>query len=83
MKKLSRRAELRKRWPKGCAPPTGYCDWSEWAEAQYLHGLKQGNCEDCGRYCFPQELNEHGTCLDGDDCGDFINKHGPLQLVQP
>lgn len=81
MSKSKRREELKRRWPKGCQPPTDYCAWHEWAEAQGLHGLKQGNCADCGRYCFPQELTNLGVCTDRADCQSFVKKCGKQQLV--
>lgn len=76
-----RREELKTRWPKGCLPPDGYCDWHEWSEAQGLHGLKQGNCEKCGRYVFPQEMNQLGACSDAVECAQFVKKHGKLSLA--
>jgi hypothetical protein len=81
MSKSTRREELKRQWPKGCMPPDDYVAWHAWAEAQWLHGLKQGNCVNCGRYCFPQELNALGSCSDVADCRTFVKKHGKLQLV--
>jgi hypothetical protein len=54
--------ELKHEWPKGCAPPVGYVPWSNWAEAQTLHGLKQTLCDKCERYYFPQEKPSHMRC---------------------
>lgn len=50
---------LKERWPKGCAAPSGYVAWHEWARAQDLHGLKQYFCVHCRRYYFPQEYLQH------------------------
>lgn len=55
-------AELMDTWPKGCAAPSGYVEWHNWAEAQDAHGLKQTRCGRCHRYYFPQEKPEHMTC---------------------
>jgi len=52
-------SQIKKAWPKGCQPPAGYVDWSEWAEAQDAHGLLQTQCRHCKRYFFPQEADRH------------------------
>lgn len=54
--------ELKRDWPKGCAPPTGYVEWHNWAEAQDAHGLKQKRCERCRFWFFPQEAPSHINC---------------------
>jgi hypothetical protein len=56
------RFELMKDWPKGCAPPTGYVEWHNWAEAQDGHGLKQERCSRCKLWFFPQEAPSHINC---------------------
>lgn len=38
----------------GSQPPSGYCDWHDWARAQARAGLKQVQCT-CGLWRFPQE----------------------------
>jgi uncharacterized OB-fold protein len=75
-----RTEELKRNWTKGSMPPSNYAGWHEWAEAQELHGLKQGNCEKCGRYVFPQEMNL-GACSDAVECAQFVKKHGKLSLA--
>lgn len=57
--------ELKREWPKGCAPPVGYVQWSDWAEAQTLHGLNQKWCKWCERFFFPQEKPSHLRCSPG------------------
>ena len=52
-------AELMALWPKGCKPPSGYCAWHDWAEAQHAHGLRQVKCRKCGKYKYPQEKCKH------------------------
>jgi hypothetical protein len=54
--------ELKSDWPKGCAPPTRYVEWHNWAEAQDAHGLKQTPCKHCKRFFFPQEKSAHMRC---------------------
>lgn len=53
---------IRESFPKGSAPPTGYVDWHNWAEAQDSFGLKQKQCSRCERWFFPQEASSHMTC---------------------
>lgn len=43
---------------KGDPRPDGYLDWHEWAQTQYRVGLRQSSCRVCGKYHFPQELDE-------------------------
>ena len=56
---MKRQPNLKQLYPKGCAPPSGYVAWHQWAKAQGAHGLKQTRCEQCRRYLFPQELSGH------------------------
>jgi hypothetical protein len=56
--------DLKRDWPKGCAPPTGYVEWHNWAEAQDAHGLKQTRCKRCALWFFPQEAPAHINCTD-------------------
>lgn len=56
---MSRVAILKREYPKGCLPPSGYVDWHEWAEAQIAHGLTQTQCEKCGLWLFPQDVEMH------------------------
>jgi hypothetical protein len=42
----------------GDMPPTGYLDWHKWAEVQHNAGLKQTTCPQCGKWNYPQELND-------------------------
>ncbi len=53
------RQELMTLYPSECMPPSGYCDWHDWAQAQGWHGLKSKRCSKCKRYFFPQELVTH------------------------
>lgn len=41
----------------GDDPPSGYCDWHEWAKVQTKAGLKQVRCCRCSKWKFPQELS--------------------------
>lgn len=44
----------------GDAMPSGYVDAQDWAQAQYLHGLRQSPCAlGCKRFLFPQEVAGH------------------------
>jgi hypothetical protein len=54
--------ELKREWPKGCAAPSGYTEWADWAEAQTAHGLEQSHCDWCKRWYFPQEKPQHMRC---------------------
>lgn len=42
----------------GDPPPSGYCDWHEWADVQYKAGLRQKRCGRCVKLFFPQELSD-------------------------
>lgn len=42
----------------GDLPPSGYCDWHEWATVQHNAGLRQQRCGICSRLGFPQELSD-------------------------
>lgn len=47
-------------YAKGDPMPSGYVDAQDWAQAQYLHGLRQSQCaHGCKRWLFPQELEGH------------------------
>lgn len=47
-------------YAKGDPMPSGYVDAQDWAQAQYLHGLRQSRCvKGCGRLLFPQEAEGH------------------------
>jgi hypothetical protein len=55
----------------GDPPPSGYCDWHEWADVQAKAGLEQQKCGGCGLWSFPQELSGksvrgEGTKSDGE-----------------
>lgn len=52
-------AQLKRLWPKGSQPPSGYIAKHDWADAQLLHGLKQTQCGGCGLWLFPQQVKEH------------------------
>lgn len=39
----------------GDPPPSGYCEWHEWAQVQLKGGLRQKRCRFCGLLHFPQE----------------------------
>jgi hypothetical protein len=54
--------DIKRAFPKGSAPPTGYVDWHNWAEAQDAFGLKQAQCHRCKLWIFPQERPNHMTC---------------------
>ena len=51
--------ELMREYPKGCACPSSYLAWFDWAEAQVAHGLNQSRCPECGRWLFPQQVDGH------------------------
>lgn len=55
--RLAMRAQLMEAYPAGCAPPKGYVEWFDWAEAQHLHGLRQKKCKHCALWLFPQEVS--------------------------
>jgi hypothetical protein len=57
-----RKAALMREWSKGCAPPSSYPEWHDWAAAQSFHGLRQARCKRCSMWCYPQELDELGVC---------------------
>ena len=40
--------------------PDGYLEWHAWATVQYIAGLRQTQCPECGRWRFPQEACAHG-----------------------
>jgi len=40
----------------GDMPPSGYCDWHQWAEVQHKGGLRQKRCGFCSKWNFPQEM---------------------------
>lgn len=40
----------------GDPPPSGYCDWHEWARVQHKAGLRQKRCDRCCRLRFPPEI---------------------------
>ena len=40
----------------GDMPPSGYCDWHEWAKVQHMAGLRQVRCDICSKFKYPQEL---------------------------
>lgn len=42
----------------GDPPPAGYCNWHEWAQIQHRAGLRQKQCDNCGRWRYPQEIAE-------------------------
>lgn len=52
--------ELKRIYPRGCMPPTGYCHWHDWAKTQGKDwGLKQTRCSRCLLWHFPQEIAGH------------------------
>lgn len=40
----------------GDQPPSGYCNWHEWAKVQSTGGLRQRRCWKCSLWRFPQEV---------------------------
>jgi hypothetical protein len=54
----------------GDQPPSGYCDWDEWAAIQYKAGLRQRRCARCGKYRFPQEIASDGQKPECKECGN-------------
>lgn len=48
----------------GDPPPTGYVAWHEWARVQHRAGLRQRQCQVCGKWRFPQE-----KCCDTEEEG--------------
>lgn len=47
------------RFKPGDPPPSGYVAWFEWAKAQQRGGLRQWQCQVCGKWLFPQEVAGH------------------------
>lgn len=42
----------------GDPPPSGYLEWTEWAEVQRKAGISQVECGKCGKWKTPQELSD-------------------------
>jgi hypothetical protein len=42
----------------GDPPPSGYCDWHDWANVQHKAGLRQVTCGKCSKWKYPQELSD-------------------------
>lgn len=61
----------------GDPPPSGYCDWHEWAQVQLAAGLEPVRCGVCLRFKFPQELarTETPICVKCDGAEHAKQQH--------
>ena len=56
--------EIAGEYEVGSLPPDGYIAWHDWAEKQWKSGLRQTQCQGCGRWGFPQEFRGEGKHAD-------------------
>lgn len=70
-----------KRYRPGDQAPEGYLAWHEWAEVQHKAGLRQKQCGRCGKWKYPQELDDVTMTLEARTSrGKLVTRTAPVCL---